>query len=91
MDRKTVGIIATIATTLLCGCPGLFLCLGGSLVALGVPFTTTINGQSSVQTFPSWVAYAALGVSLLLILTPIVIGIITLRRKVDRSPAGLPL
>lgn len=90
MNRKTVGIIATLAATLLCGCPGLFLCLFGSLAALGFPVTTAINDQISMQAIPTWVAYAALLVSLLLILTPVVVGMITLRRRKERIPASPP-
>ena len=26
MDKKTTGMIATIAAVVLCGCPGLFMC-----------------------------------------------------------------
>ncbi len=33
MDRNT-GLIATIATTILCGCPGLFSCFWGSIASL---------------------------------------------------------
>ena len=37
MDRRTVGIIATAATALLCGCPGLFgLCFGAVMALVGV-------------------------------------------------------
>ena len=33
MDRNT-GLIATIATAILCGCPGLFSCFWGSIASL---------------------------------------------------------
>ncbi len=36
MDTKTKGIVATIAAVVLCGCPGLFMCLFGALTAGGV-------------------------------------------------------
>jgi len=45
MDKKTTGIVATVATSLLCGCPGLFLCIFGAVTAAGVmPYTTELNG-----------------------------------------------
>ncbi len=34
-DKKKVGMIATIATTLLCGCPGICLLLYGIIFAMG--------------------------------------------------------
>ena len=37
MDKKTSGLIATIATALLCGCPGLIgLCFGITSVVAGL-------------------------------------------------------
>lgn len=33
MDRNT-GLVATIATAILCGCPGLFSCFWGSIASL---------------------------------------------------------
>ncbi len=35
MNNKNTGIIATVAAALLCGCPGLFLCLFGAITAAG--------------------------------------------------------
>jgi hypothetical protein len=87
MDKKTVGIIATVATALLCGCPGLFLCLFGILMAAGAPVTTTLNGQTSSQTYPPTYGYVMLCLSLLLILIPIVVGFLTLRKKPESAPA----
>lgn len=82
--NKTTGIIATIAATLLCGCPGAFLCLAGGLIALGVPVTTVINDQTSVREIPSYIGYGALIAALLLIAVPVVVGFLTLRRRRDR-------
>ena len=47
MDTRTKGIIATIAAVLLCGCPGLLLCIFGGLTAAGVPVTTEWEGVSN--------------------------------------------
>jgi uncharacterized membrane protein YidH (DUF202 family) len=81
MDNKTKGIIATVATVLLCGCPGLFICIFGILIAVGAPVTTTLNEQSSTQTFPPTYGFAMLCLSLIFIAIPIVVGFLTLRRK----------
>lgn len=35
MNNRTIGIIITIATAVLCGCPGLFLAILGVLAATG--------------------------------------------------------
>ena len=45
MDNRTKGIIATIAAVVLCGCPGLFICVFGAATATGLmPYTTELNG-----------------------------------------------
>jgi len=74
MDRRTTGLIATIATALLCGCPGLFVCLFGALTAAG---QGTFNNQSLS---PS-IGFVLLCLSLLLIAIPIVVGVVTLRTR----------
>jgi len=43
MNNKTTGIVATVATVILCGCPGIFLCLFGALTVAG---QGTFNDQS---------------------------------------------
>lgn len=35
MDRRTAGLLATIAGSLLCGCPGTLACLFGAMSAFG--------------------------------------------------------
>ena len=74
MTNRNTGIIATIATVVLCGCPGLFLCLFGALTAAG---QGTVNNQSLS---PS-VGFALVCLALLLILIPAAVGFFTLRRK----------
>ena len=74
MDRRTTGIIATIATVLLCACPGFGLCLFGGITAAG---QGTFNDQSLSPT----VGFVLLCVSLIFIAIPVVVGIVTLRRK----------
>jgi hypothetical protein len=84
--KKTGGIIATILTGLLCGCTGVALCPTGIITLLGVmPYTTTVNGYTSTGTAPAWLGIVALGLSVVFIAIPIVVGILTLRNK--RTPA----
>ncbi len=81
MDNRTKGIIATIASALLCGCPGLFICIFGVLIAVGAPVTTTLNSQSSTQTYPPTVGFVMLCLSVIFIAIPVVVGFLTLRNK----------
>jgi hypothetical protein len=83
MDKKTTGIIATVATALLCGCPGLFLLCFGVLFATvgGIP-------GAEIDVFGSNDPGSAMGfgvgmlcLGLLLALIPVVVGFLTLRRK----------
>ena len=96
MDKKTVGIIATVVSALLCGCCALFACIWGILIATETPFDTTVNGIDSVQTFPPTFGYVLLCLSVIFILTPIIIGFITLRKPkgeagvVDVKPVSAP-
>ena len=79
MTNKNTGIIATIATVVLCGCPGLFLCLFGAITAAG---QGTFNNASLSPT----VGYALVCLALILILIPGAVGFFTLRKKPDVEP-----
>jgi hypothetical protein len=82
VDKKTTGIIATVVTSLLCGCPGLFLCLGGALTAAGVgTYTTEILGTNSAGRTPPLYGFGGLCLGIVLIAIPIVVGVLTLRNK----------
>lgn len=74
MTNRNTSIIATIAAVVLCGCPGLFLCLFGALTAAG---QGTFNNSSLDPT----VGIALICVALFLILIPVVVGFFTLRKK----------
>ncbi len=79
---KTGGIIGTIAAVLLCGCPGLFLCIFGIFTATGnMPFETTFNDYTNTGMMPSWIGYVLLCAALFMIAIPIVVGVMTLRDK----------
>ncbi len=82
MDKRTTGIIATIATVVLCGCPGLFLCIFGAVTATGMmPYTTEVNGITNSGTMPPTTGFVMLCLSLILIAIPIVVGFVMLRKK----------
>ncbi len=82
MDTRTKGILATVAAVILCGCPGLFLCIFGAFTATGtMPYTTELNGISNTGTLPPTSGYVMLCLSLILIVIPIAVGFFTLRNK----------
>jgi hypothetical protein len=82
MDNKTKGIIATVASVILCGCPGLFLCIFGAFTATGnMPFNTEFNGVTNSGTLPPTAGFVLLCLSLIFIAIPIVVGFLTLRSK----------
>jgi integral membrane sensor domain MASE1 len=74
MDKRTTGLIATIATALLCGCPGIFICLFGALTAAG-------QGTFNDQSLSPSVGFVLLCLSVLFIAIPVVVGFVTLRKK----------
>ena len=94
MNKKTGGIIATIAAVLLCGCPGLCLCLSGAITAAGkMPFTsefpyTSDFGNPYSEMAPSYLGVVLLCLALILIAIPIVVGVLTLRHKPEK-PASI--
>ena len=74
MKNKNTGIIATVATALLCGCPGLFSCLFGAITATG-------NGTFNDTYLDPTVGYIMVCMSLIFIAIPIVVGVVMLRKK----------
>ena len=90
MTRNT-SIILTVVTALLCGCPGLLFCIIGVVTAAGLmPYTATLNGVTDQGVLPSSYGIGMLCLSLILIAIPVVIGVVTLRKKpapvVDNEP-----
>lgn len=87
MDKKTTGLIATIATALLCGCPGLFgLCMGGMFAIVGtIPGSNIDIGGSSDPAAAIGTGIAMLCVSVIFIAIPIVVGFVTLRNKPEEA------
>jgi hypothetical protein len=82
MNNKNTGMIATIAAVVLCGCPGLFLCLFGAVTSAGMmPYTTEVNGVSSSGTLPVGAGLGMLCFALIFILIPVGVGFFTMRKK----------
>ena len=87
MEKKTGGIIATIVAVLLCGCPGLCLCLLGAITATGnMPLTsdfpyTSDFGNPYSEMAPSYLGFVLLCLALIFIAVPIVVGVLTVRNK----------
>jgi hypothetical protein len=81
--NKNTGLIATIATALLCGCPGLFgLCLGVISLAAGMIPGAQIdvfgsNNPGSAMTM----GFVSLCLSVVFIAIPVAVGVLTLRKK----------
>lgn len=82
MNNKNTGMIATIAAVVLCGCPGLLLCIFGAVTATGMmPYNTEVNGVTSSGTLPVGAGLTMLCFSLIFILIPVAVGFFTLRKK----------
>jgi len=87
MDKKQTGLIATIATALLCGCPGLFgLCMGGMFAVVGtIPGSDIDIGGSSDPAAAVGTGIAMLCVGVIFVAIPIVVGFMTLRKKPEEA------
>lgn len=86
MQNRTIGIIATVLTALVCGCASLFSCIWGVMVASGTPIDVTTNGVTTPQTLSPTIGYVLLCLSLLMILVPVGVGFFTLRKKPEAIP-----
>jgi len=81
MQNRTLGIVATIITALVCGCASIFGCVWGFLIASGSPIDVTSNGVTTPQVLSPTIGYVLLCLSLLMILVPLAVGFFTLRKK----------
>ena len=85
-EKKTGAIIGTIAAILLCGCPGLSLCIAGIVTAANImPWNGDFFGTYA-ETLPSWIGYVFLCVSILFIAIAVLVPVLTLRKK--KAPKG---
>jgi Na+-transporting methylmalonyl-CoA/oxaloacetate decarboxylase gamma subunit len=89
MDKKTTGLIATIATALLCGCPGLIgLCIGAtSVFASFMPNADIDVFGSNDPAAATTMGFVFLCLSVIFIAIPIVVGVVTLRKPKEEVPA----
>jgi len=85
MNNRTVGIVITVLTSLLCLCAAIFSCVFGVLGATGTPFETTVNGVTSSQPMPSALGYTLLCLTVIFIIIPIAVGFFTLRKKPEAA------
>jgi len=91
MNRNT-ALIATIASVVLCGCPGLFACFFGVIMA-GVSQTPGADINVLGSNDPTTALIFGLGaicVSLILIVIPVVVGIFTFRSAAASTPPAPP-
>lgn len=88
MNNRTVRIVITIITALVCVCAALFACIWGGIIASGQPITSTVNGVETVQTIEPTVGYVLFCLSFLFILVPVVVGFLLLRKKPQASPVS---
>lgn len=92
MDTKTKGIVATVASVVLCGCPGLFMCIFGAFTASGsMPYTTELNGVSNSGTLSPTIGFVLLCLSIIFIIIPIAVGFFMLRKKPEAVSSNEPL
>lgn len=90
MDKRTIGIIATIASVILCACPGMCLCIFGAVTAAGfMPYEYTLGNEGGSGMVPQGYGIAALVFALLLIAIPIVVGLVLLRKKPNQESANV--
>lgn len=90
MDKKTKGIIATIASVLLCGCPGLFMLFFGatSVLASMMPGADIDVMGSSDPAAATTMGIVFLCLSMIFIAIPIAVGFFMLRKKPEDMPAS---
>jgi len=83
MDKKQTGIIATVATALLCGCPGLFsLCFGAiAAVASMVPGADIDVMGSSDPGSALAMGIGSVCLGIIFVAIPVAVGFFTLRKK----------
>lgn len=80
MDKRKVGIISVIASTLICGIPGLVGFCIGSLAVIGV-FLPDTSIPFEDRAFTVSASIALIGLSIAFIAIPILIGVLTLWEK----------
>ena len=92
MDKRTTGIIATVAAALLCGCPGLAsLCFGAMFAVVSqIPGAEIDMFGSNSPADALTYGIAGVCVGIVFIIIPIVVGFLMLRKNPDAVPAPPP-
>jgi hypothetical protein len=85
MHNRTLGIVATTVTALLCGCASIFSCIWGFLIASGQPIDLTSSGITTQQTLSPTIGYVLLCLTVLMLLVPVAVGFFTLRKRPDAA------
>ncbi len=88
--NKNTGLIATIAAVVLCGCPGLFMCLFGatSVAASLVPGADINIGGSNSPAAATGMGVVFLCLSLIFIAIPVAVWFFTMRNKPAAAAAA---
>ena len=79
-ENKTWAIVGTVAAILLCGCPGLTMCLFGVYAATG-KMTDSADNFGNGGFVPGWTGFALLCVAIIFIAIAVVVPILLLRKK----------
>jgi hypothetical protein len=88
MNNKNTGMIATIATALICGCCALFTCVMG---IGGLTGNGTMSLGNSTQPMPPAVGAVFLCLSFIMIFIPVAVGFFTLRKKPETIAEETPV
>lgn len=78
MNRNT-AIILTVATAVLCGCPGLGTCLWGAYTAIASVAFGSASGAGSDLTVAIATGVGSICGGIILIAIPVAVGFFTLR------------
>ncbi len=94
-DKRTVGLVATAITVVICGCPGLIsLCFGAMFALTGsIPGANIDIGGSNDPRSAIGLGLGGICVGLLLVAIPAAVGYFMLRNRAPvaaapRPPAG---
>ena len=82
-ENKTWAIVGTVAAILLCGCPGLTMCVFGAWAATG-KMSDIYNGYGYA---PSWIGFVLLCMAIFFIAIAVVVPILLLRKKKPAVPS----
>lgn len=83
MQNRTLAIVITVITALACGCASIFSGVWGFLIATGTPIDITTNGITTPQVLSPTIGYTLLCLTIFMILVPVAVGFITLRKRSD--------